>query len=175
MNCNNRKANIPFVLQPCYGTGTASWVAEQTDRCSKLFNHFAKKLIYWGSPAVVKHFRNSCDSFKMLLLLLIFYHPQVPVSEMDFLNQLGWVESPSTTVKDDWIHYAARSTLKGTCSLVTLRPLRGQSVPNSSVELLCIYSMQRDVIGIIREQNYQRFCCYNLASRDHTRSYAQKG
>lgn len=102
-----------------YGTGTASWVAEQTDRCSELFNQLAEKLIYWGSPAVVKHFRNSCDSFKMLLLLLIFYHSQVPVSEMDILSLLGSVQSPSTTVKDDWIHYATKSTLKGTCSLVT--------------------------------------------------------
>jgi len=100
VNCNDRKANIPLALQPCSGPGTAS-LAEQTDRCSKLFNQLAKKFIYWGFPSVVKHFRNSCDSLKMLLLLLIFYHPQVPVSEMDFLSQLGSVESPSTTIKND--------------------------------------------------------------------------
>lgn len=91
-----------------------------------------------NSSAVVKHFRNSCGSFKMLLLLLIFYHLQVPLSKMDFLSHLGSVESLSTTVKDDWIHYTTRSMMKDTCNLVTLRSLRGQNILSSSEDPECM-------------------------------------
>lgn len=136
MNSSDHKANIPLDLQPCSRPGTASWAAEHTDRCRELFQQLAKKFLYQSSPAVVKHFRNSCDDSSFT----VFHHPQVPGSGMDFPSQLGPVELPST-VKDDWIHYAPRSALKGICILVTLRPLRGQSVPGSSVELACLYSM----------------------------------
>lgn len=53
MTCNDHKANIPLVLQPWNGTAEMqSWQMN--------LNSGTKKFTYQGSPAVGKHFRDSC-------------------------------------------------------------------------------------------------------------------